>query len=414
MTVAVRTISRCRSCGSDRLEDVLSLGNLCISDFVTDPTAEPDRAPLTLVYCVDCTMVQLRDTADRDRLYRTYYYRSGVNETMVAALKDVVDDALGRVILERADWVLDIGANDGTLMLQYGHRCIHRMGVEPSKDMVRIAEGTDAGVVVEAYFPLKNPFSWMSVFGGPAKIITSIAQFYNVDNPNEYVAAVKDFLHPDGVWIVQFQDLASMLRCNGVDNVCHEHITYPSRQSMTHLLRRHGLAIDTWSEHAVNGGSLRLVVKHEGKARQQAAVPETDQGWRRALQVFAAKTEANKYDVLSKLHLLKTQGWRVFGYAASTKANTLLQYYGIGPDLIEAFAERSPEKWGRYTVGTNIPIVSEDAMRLAKPDALLVGAWQFADAFARRESAMLAAGTRMIVPLPRLHTLGSEAFARAA
>jgi hypothetical protein len=182
---------------------------------------------------------------------------------------------------------------------------------------------------------------------------------------------------------------------------------------MAHLLRRHGLAIDTWSENRVNGGSLRLIVKHADKARDQAAVP-APYNWRNDLRLFAAKTEANKYDCVARLELSKKRGERIWAYAASTKANTLLQYYGIGPDLITAFAERSPEKWGRYTVGTNIPIVSEDAMRRANPDVLFVGAWQFADAFARRESALMETGTRLIVPLPRVHTLGSEALAKAA
>lgn len=396
-------VTRCRSCGGDRLEPVLDLGDLAVSDFPVGQDAPLDRAPLALVYCADCAMAQLSHSYDRDRLYKTaYWYRSSVNPVMVAALKDVVDEALRHVELYQGDPVLDLGCNDGALLDQYPKDgSAETFGIDPSP-VVFEAEAK-GHVCLRDYFPTGM---WGDQ-AGQFKIITSIAQFYNVDNVNEYVAAIKDWLAPDGVWIVQFQDLWSMLRANAVDNVCHEHVTYPSRTSMAHLLRRHGLAIDTWSEHRINGGSLRLVVKHADKAREQAPAPEAEHGWRRALREFAAKTEANKHDVLGHLRARRALGQPVYGYAASTKANTLLQYYGIGPDLVTAFAERSPEKWGRYTV-TGIPIVSEEEVRRAEPAALFLGAWQFADAFRRREAALVAGGTDLIVPLPRLDILRRE------
>ncbi len=396
-------IRTCRSCGSDRLEPVLDLGNLAVSDFPETPDAPLDRAPLALVYCVDCAMAQLSHSYDRDRLYKAaYWYRSGVNETMVAALKDVVDEAMRHVALDRGDDVLDIGCNDGTLLDQYPTGT-NTFGVEPSTIGEEAVEKGHA--VSFTYWP--HPSLHGSEGVSPFKIITSIAQFYNTDHVNEYVSLIKEWLASDGVWIVQFQDLWSMLRANAVDNVCHEHVTYPSRTSMAHLLRRHGLGVDTWSEHAINGGSLRLVVKHADKARNQAPARETEHGWRTALREFAAKTEANRHDVLSHLRARKAMGHRVLGIAASTKFSTLAQYYGIGPDLVEAIGERSPEKVGRYTV-TGIPIVSEEEMRDRRPDALLACAWQFADAFKRRESALLAGGTELIVPLPRLEIVRPE------
>lgn len=390
-----RKITACRSCGSTRLEPVLNLGKLCISDFVDDmayPRKREDRAPLELVVCQDCTLVQLRHTVDRDRLYREYYYRSGTNETMVAALKDVVDEACGRVRLNKNDKVMDIGANDGTMLRMFPKRCV-RVGYEPS-DMGRDLFLKAHDVTV---FPHFFPEAALDEPGTPYKVITSIAMFYDIDDPNAFVAAIAKHLHPDGIWVCQMQDLHGMLAVNGFDNICHEHLCYWSRDAFYQLCARHGLRVDAVSTNQTNGGSVRYIVRH-GDWQPPKPAPSRAQEFAFQLRSFAAKAEDLKAETLDLLERLKKEGKSVYGMAASTKGNTTLQFYGVTSDLLACIIDRNPEKWGLYTVGTHIPIAPEDALRDG-PDYLLNLAWHFQGAF---ESRYKDYRGRWIVPLPEL------------
>jgi hypothetical protein len=398
-----REITACRSCGSTRLETVLDLGNLCVSDFV-QPGQDEDRAPLELVVCDDCSLVQLRHTVDRDRLYRNYYYHSGTNESMVAALKDVVDDACRRVEFSpyHRDSVLDIGANDGTLLNQYDEGlCIERCGFEPSNIEPK-SQGERGIFWRREFFPASG---WKPAeTGDKPKIITSIAMFYDVDDPNRFVSAIRDWLHPDGVWVVQFQDLHAMLACNGFDNICHEHLTYWGQYAFYDLVARHGLKVIDVSHNQTNGGSVRYIVKH-GQWDPPRPEPKHATQFAYQLRRFAREAERLKQTTLLMLTEWKAQGKTVYGYGASTKGNTLLQYYGIGPELLPAIADRNPDKWGRLTVGTHIPIISEEEMRQRQPDYLFCLPWHFIDHFTKREDATF------IVPLPSLHLARGDTHA---
>jgi NDP-4-keto-2,6-dideoxyhexose 3-C-methyltransferase len=391
----VREITACRSCGSGKLETVLDLGNLCVSDFIKPGDAE-DRAPLELVVCLDCSLVQLRHTVERDRLYRgSYWYRSGTNESMRAALRDVVEDACSRV--PGAKCVLDIGCNDGTMLRMFPQEWT-RCGFEPSNLAEEAQEGNDT--IWRNYFT-----GWPTIQRWD--IITSIAMFYDLDDPNAFVKAIKDWLHPDGVWVVQFQDLRAMLTCNGFDNICHEHLLYLSEIAFTELVARHGLRVDDVSYNNTNGGSVRYIVRH---GEQESSLRTWAQGFSDAWELisFSKQVEQLKRDTLNLLWRLKGEGKLVLGYGASTKGNTLLQYYGIDASLLPAIAERAPEKVGRQTVGSHIPIISEEEMRRLRPDYLFVLPWHFVGAFRKREADFLARGGQFILPLPTLITLGGE------
>jgi len=390
----VRRIDACRACGDRRLEEVLDLGNLAISDFLEPGQEVVDRAPLTLVRCALCGLVQLRDTVDRDRLYRTYHYRSGVNETMLAALEDVVDDAMSRVDLETGDAVLDIGCNDATLLGRYPN-WTRRIGYDPSDVALEAWRGHSFRYdLVRDYFPTRRQHIPV-----PCKIVTAIACFYDVDDPGAFLDEARRWLHPEGVLVLQFQDLESMVLANAIDNVCHEHLTFWGPLPLGRLLQERGLRMVDASPRAVNGGSIRVTIRH---GRSVAPNWGTHDVWRAgdwSLDQFAARVVRNKALTLRYLERLRRAHKRVYGIAASTKWGTLSQYYGIGPELVQAIGERSPHKVGKRTV-TGIPIISEEQMRQDRPDYLLCCAWGFADAFAQREAELLAGGTRMIVPLP--------------
>ena len=379
----------------------LDLGSVAVSNFVDSPGGAL-RAPLQLVLCEGCGLVQLSHTVERDILYRqNYWYQSGINESMVIALKDVVNAAAGMVSLKEGDTWLDIGANDGTLvgLVPEGVRTI---GVEPSMEMSLLAypRMRVGSTWYNTYFPLP---AWADADVPPCKVITSIAMFYDLPDPNGFVAEIARMLDPEGVWVCQMGDLDSMLETNGFDAICHEHLEYWSPASFDALLARHGLMIAEMDQNRVNGGSLRFYVKH-GKAR----LPQARVQWGDRLTAFAHRIEALREDTRAVLADLKRGGGSIWGYGASTKGNTLLQYYGLGTSTIEAIAERSEAKWGKYTVGSWIPIASEAEMRQARPDYLLVLPWHFIDGFLQREREFLEGGGRFIVPLPYLRTMGVE------
>jgi hypothetical protein len=372
---------------------VLDLGELFISDFPQDGQAG-DRAPLDMVRCEDCTLVQTRHTVDPQRLYSHYWYKSGTNETMVAALRDVVHDALEHVVLDHFDTWLDIGANDGTLLNLVGimpSQPVRRVGIDPAMDtkIERVRWINEA-------FPLGYKLPWK------CKVITSIAQFYNVDDPHAYVQEIADALHADGIWVVQLQDLASVLRDRAFDYFCHEHLALYSLHSFERLIHEHGLEITDWSTNSVNGGSLRIIVQHGSKLTTSRRAEDDGAAW----TAFGGVVDANKREVLDVLTRLRDQGVLVLGYGASTKGNTLLQYYGIGPELLPVVAERQAAKVGRRTV-TGIPIVSEDEARAMRPDWFFALPWHFVEGFMRREA------TPFITALPHL-TLHSQSGAKAA
>lgn len=414
MTELYCEIKKCRSCGSDRIEPVLDLGTHCISDFVDDGQ-ECDKAPLMLVRCHDCTLVQLAHTVDRDRLYRRYWYHSGQNESMVKALKDVVDDVTSRVQLTTEDLVADIGCNDGTLLDFYPSN-IHQVGFEPSALANEAARPDRQRCIEKTYYPPRDrafprllapildrrPWVW----DAKPKIITSCAVFYDLDDPNAFVAGIKDWLHPDGIWVVQMMGLEQMLAQTAFDNICHEHLEYWSKTAFLALCAKHGLSVAHVSHNDVNGGSVRYIVKH-ARVGDGVIIPKYQDV--PDLKDFARRVQGLRISTLVSLDGWRKKGELVLGYGASTKGNTLLQYYGIGPDLIPAIADRNPAKVGKFTVGSGIPIISEKEMRDHVPDYLFVFPWGFIDAFKERERPFLWRGGQFILPLPTLRTSGLEA-----
>lgn len=391
-------ITKCRSCGSSRITPVLDFGDVPISDFVTDPTAIPDSAPLTVAYCEHCSLAQLLHTADRDRLYKRYWYRSGTNEAMIAALKDVAGDAMSQVALEPDDSILETGCNDGTLLAMFpGY--VTKVGFDPAENLTEDALRR-MDLFVNDYFPPTK----CRVAVHPKKVILSVAMFYDLPDPNQFCAAVKDWLAPDGVWIIQLAYLPATIRTNNFGDVVHEHLEYYTVHSLNHLLARHGFKIAKVSFNDVNGGSVRLSVRHADWGGPAAVLPH-DIVTKRDLQFFGAHVEALKHDTLRLLRQLRASGRLVVGYGASTKGSTMLAHYGIGPDLLPCIADRQPAKWGTYTAVSGIPVVSEEDARAMKPDYFFVLPWHFLDAFLARESAFVARGGRFIVPLPRLRVV---------
>lgn len=397
----VTVYDRCRACGDGVLSPVLDLGSVAVSDFVA-PGTPVDRAPLTLVRCPNCELVQLRHSVAKDRLYRRYWYRSGVQPAMVRALQDVVNDAQSVVKLKPNDWWVDVGANDGTL-LSLTPTWVRRLGFEPASNLIPSLQ-KHAGAIND-YFPPKR----VPVVAYPATVLTSIAMLYDVDDLPAFVREVKKWLAPDGVWVLQVSYLPETLATNNVGDIVHEHTSYFHLAPLFALMKREGLVVTKVAFNDVNGGSVRLHVRWRGK---WVGVPLNDPVSQGDLDAFAKRAEGLKRDTAALLRQLKAAGRLVVGLGASTKSSTMLDYYGIGPDLLPAIGDRNPEKDGLVNV-TGIPVVTEDAARAMNPDYFLILPFHFADPIIAREREHGFTGD-FILPLPELRVVGKDQMPAAA
>jgi NDP-4-keto-2,6-dideoxyhexose 3-C-methyltransferase len=335
---------------------------------------------------------------------------------MHVELKDIVTQAVTLAGLTPSDVVLDIGANDGTLLSYLASTGAKRIAYEPAENLKPLLR-QHADIVCPSYFPGISPlFDLRPRLTGQIKLIFSIACFYDVDKPVEFVRAISDLLAPDGIWVVQFQDLSQMLEANAFDDICHEHAFYPSLAFVERLLRPFGLSVFDAELRAINGGSLRLLI---GRNRQ-ATSRVTDLRQREAgcespglLHAFAKRVLDTRQRIQNVVRIARADGQTIDLYGASTKGNTLLQYCGLGPNIIRQAWERSESKWGRKTI-TGIPIVSEEVGRANPPDILFVGIWQFRDAILNREAAFLEQGGSLLFPLPTVEVVSNNPVSRYA
>lgn len=351
-----------------------------------------------------CGLVQLRHTFSRDSLYRHYWYRSGISPTMRTALADLVSRTCEVARPRPGDLVLDIGCNDGTLLRSYGIEGLSLVGYEPAENLLSEArKGTEW--IFNDFFSAKT---FKRKFGErKARIVTSVAMFYDLEDPNSFVDDVSEILASDGIWVVQQNYLARMLEQNGFDNIGHEHLEYYSLRTMQSLLERHGLEVFDVETNDVNGGSFRTFICHKGKYQIGKSVTRMERGEARlglgeraTYKMFASNIERLRARVREFVVGEVEAGKSVYVYGASNRGNTILQYCGLDHSVIRKAADANPEKWGRRTVGTMIPIVSKEEARRDGPDYFLILPHHFLPEIRNDEQEYLESGGKLIVPLP--------------
>lgn len=391
----------CRVCGGD-LESILDLGLIAPSNFVT-PHDESPRYPLDLCRCVACGLAQLRHTLDLDQSYRQYWYKSSLNQSMVTALEDVVHCALQHVTLQPGDVALDIGCNDGTLLRMLPPGVI-RVGFDPALNLADSARA--------ACHEFVNDYFGASLYPLPtrATLITSIAMFYDVPDPARFIADIARVLAPNGIWVVQMMDFDSMVTQRGFDNICFEHLIYYSLEDLKRLLAPHGLEVFHVSHNTTNGGSLRAMICHQGQREVSGNTHASLLGKERDrhLSGFVSAVAAARLAVRDFIAQQVQSGKRVYALGASTKGNTLLQYFGLDSTLVWKAAEVNPDKWGLHTVATQIPIRPETQCLAENPEFFLVLPWHFITDFIRRNQDYLDRGGSFIVPLPQPRVIDRE------
>lgn len=415
-------IDKCRICGNTDLVLILDLGKQALTGrFPKKDDPDPPIAPLVLLKCNDsrnkekCGLLQLKHTVSGEDMYQHYYgYRSGINEMMVRHLKEIAKEVEKKANLKEGDVVLDIGSNDATFLKAYSIKGIIKIGIDPTGEQFKEYYTSDIKLVND-FFTQEN-FRNVSP-EKKAKIITSIAMFYDLPDPMAFVKNIKKSLAKDGIWVFEQSYIPVMLEMNSFDMIGHEHLEYYALKQIQWMLSRNELKIIDINFNDINGGSFKVTATHE------------DSGYktnREAIEEAISKEHSLKLDTLDPFNEFrkrinraknqmtdfikaeKAKGKKFYIYGASTKGNTLLQYYGIDNKMIIAAAERNPKKYGRRTPLTNIPIVSEAEARLNNPDYFLVLPWHFKEGFIRREKEFLKKGGKLLFPLPEFEIVGLE------
>ena len=396
----------CRSCNSKNLEKVISLGNFYLSEFVKKTTNKPESYPLSLILCSKCLLLQLQHTTPPSLLYTNNYgYRSGINDTMRSELKNIANKSLKNIKKRDNIICVDIGANDGTLLKCYPNN-VFKVGFEPIKKLATDC-AQHADIIMNVFF---NYSSYRKFVGNKkASVITAISCFYDIENPNQFLTDIIKILDKDGVFVIQQNYLKSMLELNAFDNIVHEHLEYYSMHSLNNLLTRHNLEIFNVETVDTNGGSFRTYVALKNKRTIQKSVFELFEQEKKIgldkksiYKKFAERIRRNKKIFKKFIKKQIKSNKKIYVYGASTRGNTLLQYYELNNKMITAAIERNPEKLGKKIASTGIPIISEEQARKEKPDYMLVLPWFFRKEFLLREKSYLKSGGHFIFPLPKL------------
>jgi NDP-4-keto-2,6-dideoxyhexose 3-C-methyltransferase len=411
---AATRLSACRVCGNTELEPILDLGDQYLSSVFPESLeyrATAPRYPLDLVMCVKrqdscCGLPQLGHRTDLSSMYDDYPYSSATNSSMAGILKDVADSGRAAVQPAPGDTILDIGGNDGTLLSYFSGAGCKLVNIDPASN-VEAAHDLPEYERLAAFF---STDAFASVSAVRAKLIFSVAMFYHLDDPVSFAQEVSQCLAKDGVWVIQMAYLPAMLRTNMYDNIVHEHVGYYATEHIRWVLDKAGLEVFDVTLNDVYGGSFRVFARHAGSgtssASRLARVLEDEHGMalsdRSTYRAFEERVERTRSHLRRVCDEAAAAGRSIWVYGASTKGNTILQYCGVGSKQVTAAADANPFKVGKYIIGGDIPIETEEAMRAARPDLLLALPYSFVDAFVEREADLVADGTRFVVPLPEV------------
>jgi len=412
------TVEKCRVCGNPDLKEFINLGNLAFTGIF--PKSLNEKVPtgfLRLARCSGdknkvCGAVQLLDSFPSHILYGdSYGYRSALNISMVNHLKDIAEEALKTARPKKGDIIIDIGSNDGTLLSFFPEDYYILIGVDPTIKKFGKYYRKDI-LQVDNFFDKKHIDSLLC--GKKAKIITSIAMFYDLEDPIAFAIDINHMLDKKGIWIFEQSYTPNIFKKCGYDTICHEHLLYYSLRDINWILDKAELKIVNIGLNNVNGASIRITAskkssdypealkKIRGIMEYERKIGYEDEDFFRFFvnQVFNHKTELNKV-----LDRLCAENKKIFGYGASTKGNVILQFCQLNSEKIPYVAEVNENKFGCFTPGTKIPIISEEEAKKIKPDYFLVLPWHFKKGIIKKEQAFLKNGGGLIFPLPKVEII---------
>lgn len=402
-------INKCRISGSSNLVTVLSLGEQFLTGvFPKDKNEAITKGPLDLVWCPDSGLLQMKQSYSLDEMYGDNYgYRSGLNNSMVRHLTNKIHSLEKLVSLSDNDLVIDIGSNDATSLKAYNAKC-RKVGIDPTGKKFIEYYTEDISLIPDFFsaaafrknFPEDN-----------ATIITSIAMFYDLEDPGSFVKDIEAVLAPNGIWHFEQSYMPSMLRTNSYDTICHEHLEFYSFKVINNLLNACGMRVIDVQMNSINGGSF-AVTACKADANHKSNLPiinwmlqqEEDMGLdtEKPYIEFKERVFKHRKNLVDLIEALTADGKKIIGYGASTKGNVLLQFCNLGVEHIPYIAEVNEQKFGSFTPGTNIPIISEAEAKAMKPDYFLVLPWHFKHDILERERDYIAQGGKFIFPLPEI------------
>lgn len=402
-------ITECRISKSENLIDVLSLGEQYLTGvFPKNKNKEITKGPLNLMWCPDSGLLQLKQSYSLDEMYGDNYgYRSGLNASMVKHLSNKINTLEKLVPLSENDIVIDIGSNDATSLKAYRSKC-KKVGIDPTGGKFKEYYTNDIDLIPEFFSEkvLKAKYS-----DRKAKIITSIAMFYDLEDPKKFVAEIYNCLDDNGIWHFEQSYMPSMLRTNAYDTICHEHLEFYSFKVVKNLLEQCNMKVVDVQMNAINGGSFAVTAaKKEANHKPNSPIinwmlrqeEDMELDTLKPYNDFKERVFKHRKNLTDLINALVDDGKKVFGYGASTKGNVLLQFCGITSKQIPYIAEVNEQKYGCFTPGTNIPIISEKEARELKPDYFLVLPWHFKNSILEREQNFIENGGKFIFPLPEI------------
>lgn len=402
-------IKKCRNCQSSYLKYLFSLGKLSYTGkFPKNNKTNVKKTNVTLVICSNCSLVQLHHNYNMKYLYnQDYGYRTGVNKTMTTHMSKVKKMLCAKAKIKSGDLVLDIASNDGTLLNFYSKNVI-KVGIDPlvtryikyyKNIEFKIPDFFSLNVIKK--YKIKKKF----------KIISALSVFYDIKNPNKFLKDVNSVLDDNGIFLLEYADLFSILKYKMFDTICQEHITYYSTKVILKILDKNNLRIFDIKRNSINGGSVQYFVckknaKFNSNIKSINSVLKKESKLKldsvNTYKIFFKSVIKIKYKLLNYLDNLIANNKIIHGYGASTKGNVLLQFFGINKKYIRFIADRNPNKYNLFTPGTKINIISEEKSRLINPDYYLVLPWHFKNEILFREKKIIKKGTKFIFPLPKI------------
>jgi SAM-dependent methyltransferase len=404
-------LERCRICKNKKLETILDLGEMPLANAFLDENQlgqEEVFYPLRVVWCESCGLLQIDEIVPPEILFSNYVYVSGTSEALRKHFEGLATEVVTDFNLNSESLVVDIGSNDGTLLKEFRNFSVQVIGVEPAVNIAKIAE--ENGIKTVNYFFSEDTAKKIVKENGKAEAITATNVFAHTNDLDDLLNGIAYLLKDDGVFVIEVPYLVDLLDNVEFDTIYHEHLSYFAVRPLKRLFEEHDLKIVNVERVTIHGGTIRVFVSKKKSSYEinesvsQLISLEMEKGLTEitAYRKFAERVEKLKADLVSLLQKLKSENRKVIGYGAAAKGNTLLNYYQIGPDLIEFIADLSPMKQNKFTPGTHIPVDNPERIYDAEPDYLLILAWNFADEIMEQQAKFRERGGQFIVPVPEV------------